>query len=152
MKKELYFENFAVGDVIRSETYTIDKEHALAFAQEYDPQAQHIDEVGAAGTLFGGLIVSGWQTAAISMRLKMTSAFAQTPEGIVGVGLESVRWPHPVYPGDQLHIAITILEMRTSASRPDRGVVKYKLETFNQNDVQVMEMVTTVLMPFRPAA
>ena len=69
MKKSLYFENFAVGDVLTSETYTVDKEHALAFAREYDPQAQHIDEVGAAGTLFGGLIVSGWQTAAISMRL-----------------------------------------------------------------------------------
>ena len=151
MKKELYFENFAVGDVLTSETYTVDKEHAIAFAREYDPQAQHIDESGAENTLFGALIVSGWQTAAISMRLKMTSAFAQTPEGIIGMGLESVRWPHPVYPGDTLHITITILEMRRSNSRPDRGVVKYNLQTFNQDEVQVMEMLTAVLMPFRPA-
>lgn len=150
MKKELYYENFAVGDVLHSGDYTIAREDAVAFAREYDPQAQHLGDAEAAASLFGALIVSGWQTAAISMRLKMTSAFAQTPEGIIGMGLESVRWPHPVYPGDTLHITITILEMRHSASRAGRGVVKYRLTTFNQHDVPVMEMVTTVLMPLRP--
>lgn len=152
MAKALYYENFEVGQVITSEGYTIDRDHAIAFAREYDPQAQHIDAEGAKKSVFGGLVVSGWQTAAISMRLKMTSAFAQTEEGIVGMGLDHVRWPRPVYPGDTLHIAITILEMRLSASRPNSGIVKYKLETFNQKNELVMEMTTSVLMPRKPAA
>ena len=152
MKKQLYFENFAVGEVITSDSYTITKEHALAFAQEYDPQVQHLDENAASETLLGQFIVSGWQTAAISMRLKMTSAFAQTPEGIIGMGLEQVRWPRPVFPGDTLHIEITILEMRLSASRPNRGVAKYQLQTFNQKNELVMEMVTAVLMPRKTQA
>lgn len=150
MSGVLYYEDFHVGQVLTTDHYRIDKDHAVAFAQAYDPQAQHLDEELAKDSLFGAMVVSGWHTAAISMRLKLSSDFARVAAGVVGLGLESVRWPRPVYPGDTLHVTLTILSMRPSATRPDRGIVKYKVRTYNQHDELVMESVTTVLMPRRP--
>lgn len=150
MAEALYYEDFEVGQVLSTENYTIERDHAINFAKEYDAQAQHTDDERAKESLFGTLVVSGWQTAAITMRLKLSSALAKTSTGVVGMGLESVRWPRPVYPGDTLHAAITILNKRTSASRPDRGIIKYKVETFNQKNELVMEMTTSVLIPRRP--
>ena len=150
MSKEFYYEDFEVGQQFRSPSSTpIDKDSAIAFAREYDPQLQHVDEHGAKNSLFGELIVSGWQTAAITMKLKTGLDIFQNPLGIIGMGIENVRWPRPTRPGDSLYIILTILSKRLSKSRPDRGVIQYKVETFNQRDELAMEMTTSVLMPRR---
>lgn len=148
MAKELYYEDFEIGQQFRSQkSYTIDKDSAIAFAMEYDPQLQHIDEEGAKDTLFGKLIVSGWQTAAITMKLKTETELFNVANGLVGMGLESVRWPRPTFPGDSLRIVVTVLEKRPSNSRPDKGIIKYKVETLNQSDELAMEMVIAVIAP-----
>jgi acyl dehydratase len=150
MDKEFYYEDFAVGQQLRSKrSYTIDKNDAMAFAREYDPQVQHLDEEGAKKSLFGELVVSGWHTAAATMRLKTETDLFHVAGGLVGMGLENVRWPRPTMPGDKLHIVVTILDKRPSKSRPDKGIIKYKVETFNQHDELVMEMETAVLVPRR---
>lgn len=149
MATPLYYEDFSVGQQFKSaREYVIEKDAALAFAREFDPQTQHIDENGAKDGLFGDkLIVSGWHTAAASMRLKTESELFKIQGGVVGIGLESVRWPVPTYPGDRIRIVITILTMRASTSRPDKGIIKYKVETFNQRDELAMEMITSVMVP-----
>jgi len=150
MDKEFYYEDFEVGQQLRNRRdYTIDKESALAFAREYDPQLQHLDEEEAKASQFGALVVSGWHTAAATMRLKTETDLFKVANGLVGMGLESVRWPQPTKPGDSLRIVVTILEKRLSKSKPGFGVVKYKVETLNQRDEMVMEMVTAVLIPRR---
>lgn len=149
--KEYYYEDFEVGQQFRTGTQEVDRDIAIAFARDYDPQPQHIDEEGAKKSIFGQLVISGWQTAAISMRLKLSTPLAKVANGLVGVGLESVKWPRPVLPGDTLYVIVTVLEKRTSNSRPDKGIVKYKVETFNQRDEKVMEMITSVFMPRKPA-
>ncbi len=148
--KEYYYEDFEVGQQFKTGTQHVDRDVAIAFARDYDPQLQHIDEEAAKNSVFGQLVISGWQTAAISMRLKLTTPLAKVANGLVGVGLESVKWPKPVLPNDVLYIIVTILEKRVSGSRPDKGIVKYKVETFNQRDEKVMEMTTSVFMPRRP--
>ena len=65
------------------------------------------------------------------------------------MGLESVSWPRPTMPGDTLRIVVTILDKRPSNSKPDKGIVKYKVETFNQRDELAMEMITAVNIPRR---
>ena len=65
----------------------------------------------------------------------------------VGLGVETVKWPRPVYPGDALRIVITITGKRHSQSKPTHGIVQYKVDTFNQQDELVMEMTTAVLVP-----
>lgn len=152
MKSPLYYEDFSVGQQFKSaRAYVIEKDAAIAFAREFDPQTQHVNETGAKDGLFGDrLVVSGWHTAAASMRLKTESDLFKIEGGVVGMGLESVRWPVPTYPGDSIRIVIIILAMRPSNSRPDKGIIKYKVETFNQRDELAMEMMTSVMVPRRP--
>src|SRR5579872_3085033 len=150
MSKAYYYEDFAVGQQFKSKrSYTIGKEDAIAFAREYDPQDIHIDEAKAKEGMFGGLVVSGWHTAAASMRLKTETELFKVAGGVVGLGLESVRWPRPTMPGDSLRIVITIVEKRLSNSRPGFGIVRYKVETLNQRDELVMDMLTAVIIPCR---
>jgi acyl dehydratase len=150
MSRELYYEDFTVGQRMESaRSITIEKADTIAFAQLYDPQPYHVDEEGAKKMMFGGLIASGWHTAAVSMRLKLETDLRYVAGGLLGMGIENLRWPRPTLPGDSLRIAITILEKRLSRSKPDKGIIKYKLETWNQNDELMMDMITAVIVPVR---
>ncbi len=151
MRKKLYYEDFTTGQQLRSKSsYTISRENAIAFAREYDPQPQHMDEHEAQGTTFGNLVVSGWQTAAVSMRLKEQTGLYDVSGGLIGVGIENIRWPRPTLPGDSLHVVVTVLEKRLSKSQSGKGIIRYKVETFNQRDELAMEMTTTVIVPAPP--
>jgi acyl dehydratase len=150
MPKELYYEDFEIGQQLKSsDSYTITKESAIAFAKEYDPQAQHIDEAHAGDTTFGQLVVSGWHTAAASMRLKTMTELFDVAGGLIGIGIENIGWPRPTLPEDTLRVVVTVLEKRPSNSKPDKGLVKYKVETFNQRDELAMTMTVTVIVPRR---
>lgn len=149
MSTELYFEDFYAGQRFISGHHAISRAEAVGFAHEYDPQYFHVDEEAARSSPFGKLAVSGWQTAAITMRLKAKSGLEKVSGGLIGMGLESVVWPQPVYPGDTLNAVFTVLETRRSKSKPTHGVVKYRGETFNQNGEIVMRMVTAVWVPCR---
>lgn len=147
MSAPLYYEDFEPGWQFTTRGYHLEKDDSIRFATAYDPQYFHIDEEKAKAGIWGELVASGWQTAAITMRLKTESPLRHVAGGLIGLGLESVRWPRPVFPGDTLHAVITVTEKRASTSKPGYGVVKYKVETFNQNHELVMEMITAVLMP-----
>lgn len=147
MTQPLYYEDFEIGQTLETESFTIDKEHALAFAREYDPQAMHVDDEAAKGTPHGTLIVSGWQTAAITMKLKTTSELVKVAGGLLGLGIDKLRWARPVYPGDTLHAVITITDKRLSQSKPTHGVMKYTIETFNQKNELAMSMEAAVWVP-----
>ena len=150
MDRKLYYEDFTAGQQLRSKSsYMITRESAIAFAREYDPQPQHTDESGAKDTTFGNLVVSGWQTAAVSMRLKEQTGLYDVSGGLVGVGIENVRWPRPTLPGDSLRVVVTVLDKRLSKSQTGKGIIRYKVETFNQRDDLAMEMTTTVIVPVR---
>ena len=147
MEKALYFEDIAIGQQFTNGGYLITKEHAIAFARDFDPQYFHTDEDAAKHSVFGKLAASGLYTAAVSMRLKIDSPLSKVSGGLIGLGLESVKWPHPVYPQDTLRIVITITGKRLSKSSPTKGVVTYRVDTYNQHDALVMEMDTAVLVP-----
>ena len=55
-------------------------------------------------------------------------------------GIDDIRWPNPVRPDDALRIRVTILEARPSRSKPDRGIVRTRVEAINQRDEQVLSM------------
>jgi len=142
----LYFEDFAVGQQFFSDSYIVTREDAVGFASHYDSQYFHVDEAAAKDSLFGRLVVSGWHTAAISMRLKLRSGLEQVAGGLIGLGLSDVKWPAAVYPGDMLRLVIVIMSARLSASKPGHGIVGYRFDTFNQHDVLVMTARTSVLV------
>ena len=147
----LYFEDFKPSQQFTQGGYTITEAEAIAFASHYDPQYFHTDAIAAQDSLFGKLVVSGWQTAAISMRLKALSELGQTSGGLIGLGLENVKWPAAVFPGDTLRVIITITGTRTSATKPNHGIVSYRMETFNQHNALVMTALTSVLVSRKTA-
>ncbi len=143
----LYFEDFKVGQVFGSaRSIRVDKDEIITFAKKYDPQFFHLDEEAARSSIFGGLVASGWLTAALTMRL-LTEREAKPAGGSIGLGFDELRWPIPVRPGDELRVESEILDVRPSKSRPDRGVVKMRTRTLNQHGQVVQEIVNIALVP-----
>ena len=139
------FEQFAVGQVFTSGACLVSAEAIKVFAREYDPQAQHLDEADAVGTLFGGLVASGWQTASLTMRLMLDSGLAGVGGRSLGLGVRELKWLSPVRPGDSIHAVTEVLELRASRSRPDRGIVLMRTITRNQDGAAVMDMTSSLL-------
>ena len=137
-----------VGTVLETGSYTVTEESILAFAREYDPQPFHVDPVAAKTTVFRTLVASGWHTAAITMKLMVESrSFEDT--GMVGLGVDELRWPKPVYPGDSLHVRSEAIEHRPSKSG-NRAVVRWHTTTLNQDAEVVLSWISLQLVPGRP--
>ena len=150
MSDGLYYDDLAVGQVLRSpRAIRVERERLISFAREFDPQPAHLSDAAAAASQFGELVASGWHTGCITMRLT-TETFSFAAGGL-GAGIEKMNWLRPVKPGDELRVEITVVAMRPSHSRPDRGLVTFRTVTLNQNDEAVQEMTTNVLAARRPA-
>lgn len=132
MTKVYYFEDLVPGQTFISRSRTISAEAIKAFAAEFDPQPFHIDEAAAELSFFKGLAASGWHTAALTMRL-MLDREESLAGGLIGAGMEELRWPRPTRPGDVLTVESEVLELRPSKSRPEIGLVRMRNTTFNQH-------------------
>jgi|SRR6185312_1376398 len=142
----IYLEEFRVGERFRTAEYEMTEEKVIAFAREYDPQPFHVDHVAGKASVLGSLAASGWHTAAITMRLLVTSGLPFA-NGMVGLGGE-IAWPRPTYPGDILHVECEILDVRPSRTKPRQGVVTIKNTTINQRGEQV-QVFTAKILAFR---
>jgi acyl dehydratase len=144
---ERYFEDLKAGDRFQSDAYEVTEDGIMNFAREFDPQIFHVDAASAQQTMFEGLIASGWHTASITMRL-----FVQTmrvPGEIVGLGVDELRWPNPVRPGDLLRVETEIVDLRESRSKPNYGIIRLRNITKNQRDEIVQSMLASALVPKR---
>jgi acyl dehydratase len=142
---DMYYEDLALGRVYRTAAVDVTAEEIRTFAARYDPQPFHLDAAAAQESVFGGLVASGWLTAALTMRLMVQSEF-RFGSGVVGLGVDTLKWPRPVRPGDRLTATIEITAMRVSASKPGFGVMKIKTTTANQREETVQVMVSNVLV------
>ena len=135
----------------RSASLGVTEADIKAFAEKFDPQPFHLDGEAAKATMFGGLAASGWHTAAMTMRL-LVDGGAPIAGGIIGAGMDELRWPKPVRPGDELTVESEVLEIRPSRSRPTQGMVKMRTTTLNQNGEPVQVFVGNLVVPRRPDA
>ena len=133
----LYFEDFREGQVFELGEKTLTKQEIVAFAREYDPQPFHVDEEAAKQSAFGGLIASGWHTAAVFMRLYV-DALLHRAASMGSPGVEELRWHRPVRPGDALSARLTVLDASPSANNPRRGTVYFVSEVRNGRGETVM--------------
>lgn len=148
--REGWFEDFSVGDEIRSPGKTITESEIIDWALTYDPQPFHMDKEAAAKHMYGGIIASGWMLGALSFRLfVMTNPFGEASLG--SPGLEQLRWLAPVRPGDTIHVVVTVSDSRPSRSKPDRGIVTMDWAVRNQHDETVMTMQSIQLLLRRPS-
>ena len=148
-REPLYFDDLKVGDSFKTATHELDADQIKGFAQQFDPQPFHLDDAAARQSIFGGLAASGWHTAAITMRLLVTSG-PPLANGILGAGAE-VEWKAPTRPGDVLHVESEVLTLTPSRSRPDRGVVVLRSRTLNQRGDVVQTLTATLMVPRRSA-
>jgi len=149
MANELYFEDFYVGQTFHSVgTAKVTAEEIKEFGQKYDPQPFHLDEAAGEGSFFKGLAASGWLTAAIVMRLRVQSI--KVAGGMIGAGVEEMRWTEPVRPGDTIRTEIEVVGARQSTSRKDYGIVRTRTLAYNQRNEVVMRSTVNFLAPVRP--
>jgi acyl dehydratase len=146
-----YFEDYALGSTRECESVSVDEASIVVFAKEFDPQPLHVDPVAAAAGPFGGLIASGWHTAALVMRL-LVDNYLPAEASLGSPGLDEIRWPYPVRPGDTLRVRVTVVESRRSLSKPDRGIIKTMVEAANQDGRTVMRATAINFLLVWPAA
>jgi len=148
MNTPLYLDDISVGDRFTSGEHAMDEAQIKAFAEQFDPQPFHLDDAAAQATLFGGLAASGWHTAAVTMRLQVTSGLP-IAGGIIGAGGE-LSWPRPTRATDVLHVVSEVVQVQPSKSRPDRGMVTVRSETRNQHGDVLQLSTVRVVVPRRP--
>ena len=144
-----YYEDIAVGDARSFGHYEVTRDEVMDFARKYDPQPFHLDDDAAAATHFGRLSASGWHTCSMTMAMMVENMRSEKSAGLGSPGVDQLRWKKPVYPGDTLRCETEIIEKRRSASRPEMGIFKSHIRTYNQNDEVVLEMVSNGLISTR---
>jgi acyl dehydratase len=133
-----YFEDFRVGEVLALGSRTVSEAEIIAFGRDFDPQPFHTDPVKARDSVFGGLVASGWHTAALFMRLLVDGFVNIVAHSMGSPGVDKIEWRKPVRPGDTLTGRITISDMIASKTRADRGTMKTRGELLNQHGEVVM--------------
>lgn len=141
-----WFEDFFVGQEFRSSAMTITEASIIDFALKYDPQPFHLDRREAEKSIYGGLIASGWQMAAVTFgRFLSCHPFAHGAS-LGAPGVDKLEWLHPVRPGDSVHVVVTVLDIRPSGSKPDRGVVRMEFELLNHEGTVVLRNTAPLMV------
>lgn len=142
---ERYFEDYIAGAIYEYGPIAVSEADVIDFARKYDPQEIHTNPQKAAKGPFGGLIASGWHTAGLMMRL-FADNFISSVAAIASPGVDELRWLKPVRPGDSLSIRVSVVEVRRSQKKPDRGMVRVFIEVFNQHKEVVMTLKSMSLL------
>jgi acyl dehydratase len=145
-----YFEDYRPGASYECGIVRLDQAGIVTFAKEFDPQPIHVDPVAAAAGPYGGLIASGWHTASAVMRV-LVENYLSAESSLGSPGLDEIRWPQPVRPGDTLRVRATVTEARRSLSKPDRGIVKTLIEAVNAEDQPAFRAIAINFVLVRPA-
>jgi len=145
-----YFEDYAPGASYECGSVSFDQVSIVTFAKEFDPQPFHVDPVAAAAGPYGGLIASGWHTASAVMRV-LVENYLSAESSLGSPGVDEIRWPQPVRPGDTLRVRATVTEARRSLSKPDRGIVKTLIEAVNAEGQAAFQAIAINFVLVRPA-
>ena len=146
---ERWFEDYVPGSVYEFGYASLSETEIVAFARDYDPQSIHTDPAWSATGPFAGLIASGVHTIAVCMRLYVDHYISHVAS-LASPGLDEIRWPRPVRPGDRLRILVTVAESRRSRSKPDRGLVRSAVEARNQDEDAVLSFTAMNFFARRP--
>jgi acyl dehydratase len=149
-----FFDELTLGESMLLGSYTFTADDIVTFAKAYDPQSFHTDAAAASRSHFGGLIASGWHTAAIWMKLMVAAQTRQVMEtlrrgetpGELGPspGFKDLKWLKPVRAGDTLTYRSSIADKRISLSRPQWGLVTHRNQATNQTGEVVFQFDGTV--------
>ncbi len=145
-----FLEDYVVGSTYEYGTIAIEADAIVEFATAFDPQPFHVDPAAAALGAYGGLIASGWHTASLMMRVLVDHVISSVAS-LGSSGCDELRWLLPVRPGDELSVRFEVLDCRPSRSKPDRGIVRARVEVRNQHGQVAMSVLTTIFLLTRAA-
>ncbi len=143
--RSLYFDDFSMGQKFVSKARTVTEADVVNFAAlSWDHNRLHTDAEYAASTKYGQRIAHGLLGTIIHAGLTY-----QLTEGSILAFIE-LTWQFklPIYIGDTIHIEQVVKEMRES-SKPDRGILTFEKEMFNQRGEVVQTGTTTILIAKR---
>ncbi len=146
--EDRYLEDYVPGAVHEFGSIAVGEAEIIAFAQRFDPQPFHTDPEAAKRSVFGGLIASGWFTSSLMMRL-FVDHYLSRVASLSSPGVDELRWLKPVRPGDVLSLRVTVMEVKRSRSKPDRGILRSYIEVLNQRCEVVMTMKALNLLGCR---
>jgi acyl dehydratase len=151
----MWFEDIPLNNRIVIGTYTFTEEAIVDFARKYDPQPFHIDSAAAAKSPYGGIIASGWQTAAVWMKLMVAYLHRNVSEeraqaGFVSPGFREMRWFKPVRPGMTLTYSTENIAKLDWKSRHELGLLEARNEARDDKDELMMSFIGRVLIPKKP--
>ncbi len=146
----LYLEDLTPGMIVQGGPRTVSEAEAIAFARQFDPQPFHTDAAAAKDSVFGELVMSGWHTGALTMRMLVDGVLGTIANGLVGIEVRKLRMPRPARPGDTLTVTAEVVETRPSASRPGWGTALMRSSTRNQRGEVVLEMENVSWVARRP--
>jgi acyl dehydratase len=140
-----HWEDFKPGAVAIYGPRLVTREEIVAFAAEFDPQPMHLDEAAGAATMLGGLGASGWHTCCLLMRI-IADGFILDSTSMGAPGIDEVRWLKPLRPGTAIRARATVLETRTSKSRPEIGFIKFHYEVLDEQEAILTTMTCSMMM------
>ncbi|HEY2519743.1 MAG TPA: MaoC family dehydratase [Streptosporangiaceae bacterium] len=146
-----YFEDYQAGAVHEYGYASVTEPEIIEFARRFDPQPMHVDPEYALTGPFGGIIASGWHTSGMFMRL-YADHYLSRVASLASPGIDELRWPSPLRPGEKLWIRTTIVAARRSRSKPDRGLVHTHGEMFAGDDRPVLSLTALNFLQARPAS
>lgn len=145
----MYLEDFEVGQRFKTHAMSLDEPAIMDFARQFDPQPIHTDREAAAEGPYGGIIASGFHTVGVIFRLWIDLGL-MLKSSLGGPGIEDLKWIAPVRPEDTLHAEVEVTEVRPSKSKPDRGIVRFQMEGFNQRNEMVISFVGITFIKRKP--
>ena len=144
-----YFEEVYVGEMESAGPYHVNKDEMVAFARKWDPFPFHLDDAAGRKSIYGELIASGEYTMAVKQTL--SHRIGKNEALICSVGYDELRYLRPVKAGDRLTLSMECIDKQSSLSKPDRGIVKYRVTLTNQEDDPVLSYIDIILLAKRAA-
>lgn len=142
---DIFLEDFIIGEVKTFGSHKVSEEEVISFASQFDPQPMHMDAAAGKASLLGGLAASGWHTCAILMRL-ICDGFLLRTASLGSPGVTENKWLAPVYPGDVLTLRRTVVESRTSKSKPDMGLVTFRFELLKPDKTVALDQLCVIMI------
>ncbi|MEQ9462533.1 MAG: MaoC/PaaZ C-terminal domain-containing protein [Haliea sp.] len=147
-----YWQDIQPGEQFETGQLSISKQDILEFAAEFDPQPYHLDSDAAADSIFGGLCASGWQVAALMMRL-LTDSLHRQALPIAGISAVPVmRWKMPVFADDTLSARVTVTGREETSRLSGSGSLDLDVVVFNQHSKAVIELSARLLVAIEETA
>lgn len=144
----LYLEDVAVGDVLTSRWYRVERDEIVAFAQRWDPQPFHLDEELARASIFGGLAACAPHLFAILSRLSFE--LPRRLALVAGLGGEGLQLRAPVFADTEIRLRRRFTAARRSETRPGTGVVSFADVLEDRAGRSLFETAGSVLVATRP--